>query len=110
MAALTQQQTGLLGRYTRYPQEADPAKLEEMADRLLGLGRRGRRPHQEYPVLSARQRKTRTDREVPLGGLVEQVSFDPAATFIRLRANELDVHADLPAQDAWDEDPEARAA
>ena len=77
---LTRRDACILGRYAQGLEPADPKVLEAMADRLLETGARQKR-NVEYPVLSERQRRRRLAKEVPLGGLIELVSANPAARF-----------------------------
>lgn len=77
---LTKHEVSILGRYASGLVPVDPRVLEAMADRLLETGSRHKRLV-EYPVLSERQRRRRLAKEVPLGGLIELVSANPAARF-----------------------------
>lgn len=78
---LTKDEVARLGRIGQGQEPADPRVLEAMADRLLQADRRGRKLDTEYPWLTERQRQRRIAKEVPLGGLIELVSTDPAARF-----------------------------
>lgn len=77
---LTKRDACILGRYAQGLEPVDPRVLEAMADRLLEAGAR-QKSRLEYPILSPRQRRSRLAREVPLGGLIELVSANPAARF-----------------------------
>ncbi len=77
---LTKRDACILGRYAQGLEPVNPRVLEAMADRLLDLASKQKRLV-EYPVLSERQRKRRLAKEVPLGGLIELVSANPAARF-----------------------------
>jgi len=41
-------------------------RLEEEANRILNMNRKGRRKNEDYPILSDRQLKRRRMKEVPL--------------------------------------------
>lgn len=77
---LTKRDACILGRYAQGLEPVNPKVLEAMADRLLGASDRQKRSL-EYPFLSERQRRSRLAKEVPLGGLIELVSANPAARF-----------------------------
>lgn len=78
---LTKDEVAKLGRIAKGQEPADPRVLEQMADRLLQSSRSGRKLRLDYPWLTDRQRRSRIAKEVPLGGLIELVSTDPAARF-----------------------------
>lgn len=77
---LTKDEVARLGRISKGQEPSDPRVLEAMADRLLQVGAKQKR-QTDYPILTERQRRRRLAKEVPLGGLIELVSANPAARF-----------------------------